>query len=537
MARAATLPAPTKLKAGEVASDAVPDSRWLLLIGLVLAAIMEVLDTSIINPVLPTMAGHLQCTTEEVAWVSTSYILANVVILPMTAWFSQRFGLKRYVLYSCIGFIISSLCCGFAQDLTQMIFFRLLQGASGAALISMTQASIAIVFPPKYRTPAVGLWALGISVAPSVAPALGGWIADNYNWSWIFLINIPVGIIAVLIIASLFPDEMGAPAPVRTKPDWLGIGLLTVGLGSLQYVLEEGNAKDWFSDLLIMRLAVIAVVGLVAFVFWQLSDRNKAPIVRFAVLKDRGLSAGMLLSFVIGFALYTGIFVFPIFSQRVLGFTPTKSGTFLIVPGLYLAFTMMFSGQSLSRGVAARDLSLAGMILLVVAMWVMGHSTPFSNESDAQFGLNIRAVGIGLAILPVTTAAIASLRGADIGQGAALTGLMRQLGGSVGIAALSTYITQMTNYHRSGLSANYGVGNPLVQDRISALSGNMYSHGMDVEQARMVAWKILDNQLTNQAYTRAVNDGFILTGIIVALTVPCVFLMRRTKGGAVADAH
>ena len=517
--------------------EAVPASRWLLLIGLCLAAIMEVLDTSIINPVLPTMAGHLSCTTEEVAWVSTSYILANVVILPMTAWFSQRLGLKKYVIYSAIGFIVSSLFCGFAKDLSQMIFFRLLQGASGAALISMTQASIAIVFPPKYRTPAVGFWALGISVAPSMAPALGGWIADNFSWSWIFFINVPIGLISVFIINQLFPDELGAPAPVRTKPDWLGIGLLTVGLGSLQYILEEGNSKDWFEDILITRLTVTAILGCLLFVLWEMSPKNPAPIVRFSVLKDRGLSAGMILSFVIGFALYSGIFVFPIFSQRVLGFTPTKSGAFLIIPGLYLAFTMMFSGQSLSRGVAARDLSLAGMIVMVVAMWMLGHSTPFSNETDAQMGLNLRGVGIGLSILPVTTAAIASLRGADIGQGAALTGLMRQLGGSVGIAALATYISHMTDFHRYNLAANYSLGNPAVAERITGISQSLWSNGMDIEQARMAAWHLMDLQLSNQAYTRGVNNAYILTGIIVALTVPCVFLMRRSKGGAVADAH
>lgn len=508
--------------------------RWLLLFGFVLASILEVLDTSIINPVLPQMAGSLGATTQEIGWVSTSYILANVIVLPMTAWLANRFGLKRYMLGSILLFIGASALCAISHSLNEMILWRLVQGASGAPLISMTQAALAEIFPPKEQTVAQGIWATGITVAPSVAPALGGWLADNFSWPLVFLINLPIGALTMTVIGSLFREK---PRPAAGKADWLGIGLLALGLGSIQYVLEEGNREDWFQNARILQLSILGALGTSAFVAWQLSSRNRSPVVDLRVLRDRTLSSGFIVSFVAGIGLYSGLFIFPLFAQAVLGFTAFRSGMFLLMPGIVLGIGMMATGAMMDKGVPARDLALAGVLVSVVANWMLGHSTPQSNESDAQIGLAIRGVGLALILLPMAIAGIANLKGADVGSGAALLGLARQLGGSIGIAVASTYLTRMTQFHRYGLMEHVNLGNPLAEDRLALFRGAFYSQGMDWERAGLAAQKVLDGQVTQQAYGMAANNVFILTGILFGLALPFIMLIKRARGGAAAAVH
>jgi len=505
--------------------------RWLLLFGFVLASILEVLDTSIINPVLPQMAGSLGATTQEIGWVSTSYILANVIVLPMTAWLANRFGLKRYMLVSILLFIVASALCAISHSLGEMIAWRLIQGAAGAPLISMTQAALAEIFPAKEQTVAQGIWATGITVAPSVAPALGGWLADNYSWPLVFLINIPIGALTMSVIGAMFREK---PRPAAGRADWLGIGLLAMGLGSIQYVLEEGNREDWFENARILQLTILGVVGTVAFVAWQLSARNRSPVVDLRVLKDRTLSSGFIVSFVAGIGLYSGLFIFPLFAQAVLGFTAFRSGMFLLMPGLVLGVGMMATGAMMDKGVPARDLALVGVFISIVANWMLGHSTPQSNESDAQIGLAIRGVGLAFILLPMAIAGIANLKGADVGSGAALLGLARQLGGSIGIAVASTYLTRMTQFHRYGLMDHVNAGNPFAEDRLNLFTGAFYSQGMDMERAHAAAAKVLDGQITQQAYGMAANNVFILTGMLFASALPFIMLIKRTRGGAAA---
>ena len=508
-------------------------ARWLLLVGLVLAAILEVLDTSIINPVLPTMAGNLGCTFQEVGWVSTSYILANVIVLPMTAWLAQRFGLKNYLLVSIIVFIGSSALCGFAHSLNQMIMFRLIQGAAGAPLISMTQAALVEVFPKREVALSQSAWALGITVAPSLAPTLGGWITDNYAWPWIFFINIPMGLLAMYVIGALY---RGAGPKKAGSVDWLGIGLLTVGLGAIQYVLEEGQQNDWFQDAMILRLTVIGVLSTVMFVAWQLSKRNRFPVVDLRVLKDRGLSGAMVVMLIAGCGLYGGLFLFPLFGQTILGFTPTANGMFMLLPGLILAISMVVTGTLIQKGVPGRDIAMGGALLLTVGMWMLGHMTPYSNESDAQVGLMVTRLGIGMLMLSVIVAGVATLKPDSVKQGSALLGLARQLGGSFGIAALSTYVTQMTSFHRYDIAAKVSAGGVVATERLNMLTGAFHSQGMDSDRANSAAATILDGQITRQAYTMAIDNAHILIGVMFALTVPVLFLLKRRAGATSAAA-
>lgn len=531
MASAGVLSAPKMQPLKDL--GAYGSKRWILLFGFVLAAILEVLDTSIINPVMPTMAGNLGCTFQEIGWVSTSYILANVIVLPMTAWLAQRFGLKQYMLVSIGMFIGASALCGIARNLNEMILFRLIQGAAGAPLISMTQAGLAEVFPKHEVTMSQSIWALGITTAPALAPTLGGWITDNYAWPWIFYINIPMGLLAMYVIGSYYK---GAGAQKGGSVDWLGIGLLTAGLGSIQYVLEEGQKNDWFADSLILKLTVIGVVASVAFIAWQLSSRNRSPVVDLRVMKDRGLSGATFVMFVAGFGLYGGLYLFPLFAQTVLGFTAIKSGLFLFAPGLALAFTMMATGILMQKKVPGRDLAMTGAVLLVISMWMLGHMTSSSNESDAQVALTVSRIGIGLLMLSVIVAGIANLKPEAMKQGAALLGLARQLGGSFGIAALSTYVTRMTAFHRYDLAGRMNGGNALLEERTNMITGALYSKGYDMEHARAGAHTLIDGQITRQAYTMAVDNAHVLIGIMFALTIPCLMLMKRRGGGGDAAA-
>src|SRR5690348_5014698 len=285
----------------QLADSHVETYRWFILLGLITAAVMEVLDTTIINVALPQMAGNLGATTQEIAWVSTSYILSNVVVLPMTAFFTERFGRKRYLTFSILLFIAASFLCGTSHSLGEIVLWRLLQGAGGAALLSTAQATLRQIFPREEQGLVQAIFLLGIIVAPTLGPTLGGWITDNYQWNWCFFINVPIGIVATFLVTTFLSDP---PGDRRRGPiDFLGIALLTVGIGALQYVLEEGNQDDWFSSPTILRLSLLSAACLGTMLWWEMSKHNKHPVVNFRVLHNRELAASIFLFVALGFGL------------------------------------------------------------------------------------------------------------------------------------------------------------------------------------------------------------------------------------------
>lgn len=457
--RAALEPKAHAQSASPSASSAVsPDTtaevashRWWILLGLIMAAALEILDTTVVNVSLPQMAGNLGASTDEIAWVSTGYILSNVIVLPMTAWLSGRFGRKRYLMASIIIFNIGRFMCGLSGSLGEIVFWRLIQGAGGAALISTAQSTIVEIFPRSQTAMVQSIFGLGLIVTPTLGPILGGYITDNYSWQTVFFIHVPLGI-ASLLLVGLFLQDSAHQKRVNTV-DVQGILMLAAGMGSLQYVLEEGERYDWFSDATITRLAVLAAVSLIGFVWWELSPRNTAPILDLRVLKDRGLAGAVLLGLVLGFGLYGGVFIYPLFAQSILGFTPTATGLALLPGGIATGVAVVFCGRVLTKGLDARILIVGGMFIYITSMWMLGHLTPQSGQSDTQAGLIVRGLGLGLVFIPITTTAFAGLQGAQIAQGAALYSLMRQLGGSFGIAVLNTYIVKMTAFHRSNLAS------------------------------------------------------------------------------------
>lgn len=523
---------------------AVQASRWLILLGLITAAVMEVLDTTIVNVALPQMAGNLSATREEIAWVSTSYILANVVVLPMTAFFTETFGRKRYLTASIIVFVVSSILCGLSTSLDELILWRLVQGAGGAALLSTAQATLRQIFPRHEQGMVQSIFLLGVIVAPTLGPTLGGYITDNASWHWCFFINLPIGAASAFLVQTFLHDPPNQQR--RTGPvDWLGIGLLIVGVGSLQYVLEEGNTKDWFSSKLIVDLSITAAVALTTMVWWQISSRNTHPIIQFRVMRNRDLLASLFLFIVLGFGLYGGVVIFPLFTQTILNFTPTETGLAMMPGGIATAVMALLCGRLLTGErplVDPRLLILSGMGLMLLSMWTLGHLSTVAGEADARYALIIRGLALGLLFTPINNVAFASLEPHEAQQASGLINLSRQLGGSFGIAVLGAYLTRHVAYHRADLITNVYAGNPAFQERYSMLVSGLMAHGGSITEAQARAYAVIDGMLMRQATMNAYNDAWLLLLASFLCVIPAVFLLHGPKARAghqasMVDAH
>jgi MFS transporter, DHA2 family, multidrug resistance protein len=501
--------------------------RWIILIGLITASIMEILDTTIVNVALPQMAGNLNATTDEIAWVSTGYILSNVIVLPMTAWLSDRFGRKNYLGFSILLFIGASFFCGTSNTLIQLVICRILQGAGGAALLSTAQATLRQIFPLKEQPMVQTVFLLGVIVAPTLGPTLGGIITDNYHWSWVFFINVPIGMVSFTLVYFFLHDtkEKNKSGAI----DYLGIILLTVGLGSLQFVLEEGERDDWFNSAAITRLSIVAAASIATMIWWELSPRNTHPIVEFKVLRNKSLSAGLLLFLAMGFGLYGGIFIFPLFTQNILNFSPTETGLALLPGGIATGISAIICGRIVAlpnRPIDPRLLVLFGVCMYLLSMWDLGHLTVLSGEPDTQAALIIRGFGLGCLFTPINNLIFAALKGAEIAQGTSFIVLCRQLGGSFGIAVLNTYIQSMEAVHRNDLVSNLTSANPYYTERLASLSSALTEHGYSLPQATMGAVGIMSSEVQRQAAVMSFNDGFMLLGFSFILASPTILLLR-----------
>jgi DHA2 family multidrug resistance protein len=523
------------------AADYIRRYRWWILAGLITAAVMEVLDTTIINVALPQMAGNLGATQEEIGWVSTGYILSNVIFLPMTAFFAARFGRRNYLSFSIVLFVVSSFFCGTSHSLIELVLWRILQGAGGAALLSTAQATLRQIFPREEQGMVQAVFMLGIIVAPTLGPTLGGWITDNYTWNWCFFINIPIGAAALFLVSNFLHDPPNV-GRARTPVDWLGIMLLTAGVGSLQYVLEEGNSKDWFQSTLILRLAILSGVCLVALLWWQLSKWNEHPVIDLRVLHNRTLSASIFLFVALGFGLYGGVILFPMFAQGILRFTPTETGLAMLPGGIATGISALICGRLLNGHkplVDPRLLIALGVFLFVVSMWKMGHLTTVAGEIDVRNALLVRGFGLGMLFTPINNVAYASLEPHEAQQAAGLINLSRQLGGSFGIAVLLDYVTKHTEYHRADLVTNVLAGNLLTDQRVQGLTRAFTAKGMSMMEAQRAALKALDAQVMQQSSMLSFNDSWLFILLVFTLVSPAILLLGKPRSGPAVevDAH
>lgn len=507
--------------------------RVIITITAVMCALLEIVDTTIVNVAILPMSGNLGATISEISWVITAYAIGNVIILPMTSWLSQQFGRKNYFAASIIIFTVFSFLCGNATSVTELIFFRLMQGIGGGALLVTSQTIITESYPPEDRAKATAIYGLGVIVGPTLGPPLGGYIVDNFSWPYIFYINIPIGIIAALLTIQFVRSPKYAAKSKAKDVDWLGIALLAVSVGSLQYVLERGQEEDWFSNTAILVLSVVAGLGIFGFIWREMTYRN--PIVVFKVLKNKNLRLGTILSFILGFGLYGSTYIIPLYTQQLLGWTALQSGALMIPAALATAVMMPMVGMMIKKGVPQKYLLATGMMLFFMFCFA-GYSilTP-DTDRDAFFGmLMLRGVGLALLFIPITAVSLSTLVGQEIGQGASFTGLMRQLGGSFGIAIINTYMSRKNAAHRADLVSHVTIDNPAATVRVHQLQQGFIAKGMTPEVALQSSYKAIDFAVYKQAAVLSYMDVFLMLGVMFLIFVPIILLLVKTNKKAAA---
>ncbi len=490
------------------------------------AAIMELIDASIVNVALSNVAGNLGATIEDVSWVITAYAIANVIIIPMTGFLAQYFGRKNYYLYSIVLFTLASIMCGNSTSLWELVFWRFIQGIGGGALLSTSQAILFDTFPISQRGIASAMFGVGIVMGPTLGPTVGGLIIDHYAWPLIFNINIPFGILATALTYFFVEDSVHH----TSKPgiDWTGILLLMVGVGSLQFVLERGEAHDWFADESIRVATVAAVVSVVGFIWWELNTEE--PVVNIRLFKDPNLTLTTLLTFVSGFALFTSVFVYPLLLQRVLGYTPTMVGMSLLPSALASMVVMPIVGKRLQAGDSPKIFITLGFIIVMIYGWMLYQRCDLNvTMGDFFLPLMVRTMGISMMAVTLTNQAVVGLSPRDIPQGVALNNMMRQLGGAFGIAIMNTYIAQRFAIHKNDLITNITAGSQLFIERNTALLQGVGSKLAVTANAQQQAYQIMDLTITKQAYLLTYMDGFLFATVAVLAVFPLIAGLRNKK--------
>lgn len=506
-------------------------NRWLVAVAVGIGALLEIIDTSIVNVALTDIQTSVGATLSQASWVVSSYGVANVIVLPMTAWLGDRFGKKRYFVASLIGFTIASVLCGMATSLPMLIIARVLQGLMGGGLLAKAQAFLLETFPRHEQPMAQALFGAIVIAGPAIGPTLGGYIVTNYDWRWIFYVNVPIGIAAVMMCLAVLPEDKGERD--RSRIDWTAITLLAVGLGSLQTVLEEGSSEDWFASRLILALAIVSAVGLVAFVRRELL--TDAPIVDLRILRHRALWSGSLLSVVIGMALYGAMFSIPIFAQSIMGYTPEQTGMMLLPGALLSAFGMPIVGR-MSRRFDPRAVLATGGLVLVGGLFLLARLSPQTGESDLFWPLLVRAAGTVMMFLPLNLATLGAIPRAEIGAATSFYNLTRQLGGSIGVALLTTLLSERQAFHRAVLVEKLGANDLLTLERVQTLTQGFVAKGMTWSDAHDKALALLDRVVQQQASVLSFADTFWATAALVLATLPLLFLLGKPGAGAKVDA-
>ena len=502
--------------------------RVIVTVTAIVCALLEIVDTTIVNVALSDMKGNLGATTSEIGWVVTAYAIGNVIIVPMTSWLSMQFGRRNYFAASIILFTFCSFLCGNATGIWELVLFRFVQGLGGGALLVTSQTIITESYPVEKRGMAQAIYGLGVIVGPTLGPPLGGYITYHLSWPYIFYINIPLGIIAALLTLQFVRSPKYGEKSAARDIDWLGIALLAMFVGSLQYVLEKGHEEDWFSSNTIILLTIAAVFGAFFFIWRELTFRN--PVVQLRVLKNGNLRVGTILSFIMGFGLYGSTFIIPLYTQTTLGWTALQAGLLMVPSALTTAFMMPIIGQMLQKGVKNQYLAALGMLFFFFfCMWGYKILTPDTGEGDFFWMLILRGIAMGMLFIPVTTMSLSTLQGKQIGEGAAFTGMMRQLGGSFGIALITTVMAQRNVLHRSNLVAHLDVTDPRLQNHINAMQHDFMAHGKTPDGALQTAYQALDASVMKQATVLSYMDIFLYIGIMFLICVPFVLMAKAKK--------
>ncbi|MFI5257369.1 MAG: DHA2 family efflux MFS transporter permease subunit [Gemmatimonadales bacterium] len=508
--------------------------KYLIAIAVTLAALLELIDTSIVNVAIPHMMGNLGATLDEISWVSTGYIIANVIVIPLSSWLSGFFGRKRYLTGSILLFVTASFFCGASSTLGTLILWRVVQGIGGGALLSTAQATLFEAFPPREVGVGQAMFGVGVMVGPTIGPTLGGYIVDNFNWPWIFYINVPLGILAAFMVWTYVHD---AEHQERTRTvDGTGILLLALCVGSLQWMLERGERFDWFDSRFVTALCVTAVTSFVLLIWRELTIDE--PVINFRILLNRQLAAGVAFASMLGFALYGSVFVLPVFLQSLHGWTANQTGMVILPGAIASAVTMAVVGRNAAK-LDARITVAIGASLFMYSMYALSLLSFDAGAHDLFWPLISRGVGLGLIFVPLTGATMAELDDSELAQGTGMFNLTRQLGGSLGIAISATLLSRFTAQSRALLAEHVSVGDPMTLARVNGITQALIAKGSDVLSAKQQALMILDRQLQGQASVLAFSKLYLLSGVALMLSVPLMLLFRtgKSRGLGPGAAH
>ncbi len=506
--------------------------KWIIVITVIVAAVIELIDVSIVNVAISDMSATLGATIEDIAWVITAYAIANVIVIPMTSMLGGLFGRRNYYTFSILLFTAASFFCGNSHTLPELVFFRFLQGLGGGALLSTSQSILFDTFTIKERPLASAIFGLGVVIGPTIGPTLGGYIVDNFTWPWIFFVNIPIGITAAILAFTYVKEPKHER--VVSKIDWLGIGYLIVGIASLQYVLERGQFEDWFDSRTIVLLSVLSAVSLILFVWHELHTEH--PAVELHVLKSRTLAICAFLTFIIGFGLFSSVFIVPLFAQRLLGYNAMQTGL-LMLPGAAVTMVALpFIGKIQQRGAPPQVMIFIGFVLTALFTYLLSRISLDANYGTFLGPLIIRGIGLPLCFVPITTLAVSSLHPRDIPQGVALNNMMRQLGGSFGIAIVNTYLAHRIGVNRVGLISHVTEYSMATQQRLNGMIQAFMAKGSSLVAAKQQAMKALDGMVIRQTMVKSYLDIFLFVTVFFLLCLPLIMTLRRGRTAVSADA-
>jgi DHA2 family multidrug resistance protein len=500
-------------------------NKWLVAITVMLPTLIEIVDTSVVNVSLDHIRGSLSAGIDESTWTITSYLVSNAIIIPMTGWLSRLFGRKRYLIFSISMFTLSSLLCGSAWNLQSLVFFRILQGIGGGALQPISQSILLETFPPRQHGMAMAIFGIGIMFGPIIGPLLGGWITDNWSWHWIFFINIPIGIISILMVLFFIVDPPYMKR-LKMKIDYWGLAFLAIGLGCLQIVLDKGQREDWFSSSSITWMSLTSLVSLVLFVIVEFFAKH--PIVNLRAFKNLTFSTGNVVMFFAFFNLLGSIVLLPIYLQTLMGYTATLAGLVLGPGGIATLIAMPIAGRLVTK-INPKAILAFGIIMAAYSTYLMSQFNLLADFDTIIWPRVVLGVGMGFLFIPLTTLTMSGIRKEDMGNAAAIYNLLRNLGGSFGVAFVTTMLARRTQLHQVHLVEHLTPFDTSYQLTLSRVDQFLQHMGVDVSTAQQGSLNVIHGQLLRQASMLSFNDGFYLLSVLLICTLPLLLLIRRSE--------
>ena len=507
-----------------------PTNKWLVTVSVTFGTLMGAIDASIVNVALPHLRGAVGATLQEITWITTGFAIATVIVMPLTAFLGRLFGQKRVYMASLALFVLASALCGMASTLTQLVLFRVLQGVGAGALQPTEQAILRQTFPPEEQGTAMALFAMAVMIGPAVGPTLGGWIVDNFHWSWIFFINLPIGALGLTMVWRFVhePEDVRAAnaagaAMQRKNMDWLGIALLAIGLAALQYLLEEGQQEDWFQSRLIVGCATVTVLALALFVWRELAA--PVPAVNVRLFKDKLFAAGSIIGAAMFAILLSSMFLLPVFMQELLGFTAMQSGLALMPRTLVMMAVTPIVGRLYGR-VSARLLIGIGILLVAGGGIWLSNVTLQTTATGITHPIMLQGIGFSFLFVPLTTAALANVPRTKLADATGLNSLLRQVGASMGLAVFATLLSRYGVQAKAALASHLTLDRPEVQERLAALLQGFQARGFDPVSAREMALRALDGLVTRQAMVIAFEQVLLLTGLLLLCVLPLLYFLE-----------